>query len=148
MSDILARLVAFLLVTHWAAAIGCIGLDGSAADWWFIYKMPENGCTGAGCALRFAYFDGASQGALQVVPGASLGDANGALGATLGANARRTEMANSFGIGVLICFSYYSSLKAGQALGWNEVIAPWLGAWIANIFFALLTFTLIWRTHK
>ena len=71
-----------------------------------------------------------------------------ALGATLGANARRTGMANSFGLGVLICFTYYSSLKAGQALGWNEVIAPWLGAWIANIFFALLTFALIWRAHK
>ena len=71
-----------------------------------------------------------------------------ALGATLGANARRTGMANSFGLGVLICFAYYSSLKAGQALGWNEVIAPWLGAWIANIFFALLAFALIWRAHK
>ncbi len=71
-----------------------------------------------------------------------------ALGATLGANARRTGMANSFGLGVLVCFAYYSSLKAGQALGWNEVIAPWLGAWIANIFFALLAFVLIWRAHK
>ena len=71
-----------------------------------------------------------------------------ALGATLGANARRTGMVNSFGIGVLICFTYYSSLKAGQALGWNEVIAPWLGAWIANIFFALLSLVLIWHAHK
>lgn len=71
-----------------------------------------------------------------------------ALGSTLGANARRTGMANSFGLGVLMCFAYYSSLKAGQALGWNEVIAPWLGAWIANILFAVLAFILIWRAHK
>ena len=71
-----------------------------------------------------------------------------ALGATLGANARRTGMANSFGLGILVCFAYYSSLKAGQALGWNEVISPWLGAWIANILFALLAFALIWRSHK
>ena len=70
------------------------------------------------------------------------------LGATLGANTRSTGMANSFGLGVLICFTYYSSLKAGQALGWNEVIAPWLGAWIANILFTLLASALIWRAHK
>jgi len=70
------------------------------------------------------------------------------LGAILGANAQRTGLANSFGLGVFICFAYYSCLKAGQALGWNEVLTPWLGAWIANLFFALLALVLFWRAHK
>lgn len=71
-----------------------------------------------------------------------------ALGSTLGANARRTGLANSFGLGVFVCFAYYSCLKAGQALGWNEVLTPWLGAWIANLFFAALAVILLWRAHK
>jgi lipopolysaccharide export system permease protein len=71
-----------------------------------------------------------------------------ALGATLGANARRTGLANSFGLGVLLCFAYYSCVKAGQALGWNQLLAPWLGAWIANLLFAGLALVLLWRAHK
>ena len=70
------------------------------------------------------------------------------LGATLGANARRTGLANSFGLGILLCFIYYSCVKAGQALGWNQVFAPWLGAWIANLLFAGLALLLLWRSHK
>ena len=71
-----------------------------------------------------------------------------ALGATLGANARRAGLANSFGLGVLICFVYYSCVKAGQALGWNQILSPWLGAWIANLLFAVLALVLLWRVHK
>ena len=71
-----------------------------------------------------------------------------ALGATLGANARRTGLANSFGLGVLLCFAYYSCVKAGQALGWNQFLDPWLGAWLANLIFAGLALTLLWRAHK
>jgi lipopolysaccharide export system permease protein len=70
------------------------------------------------------------------------------LGATLGANARRAGLANSFGLGVLICFAYYSCVKAGQALGWNGLLSPWLGAWIANLLFGALALLLLWRAHK
>ena len=70
------------------------------------------------------------------------------LGAPLGANARRTGMANSFGLGILICFVFYSCVKAGQALGWNNVLAPWVGAWVANIVFGILSLLLLWRAHK
>ena len=70
------------------------------------------------------------------------------LGATLGAAARRAGLANCFGLGGLICFAYYSCVKAGQALGWNQLLAPWLGAWIANLLFAALALVLLWRAHK
>ena len=70
------------------------------------------------------------------------------IGSILGANARRAGLANSFGLGVLLCFAYYSCVKAGQALGWNQLLDPWLGAWIANLLFAALALVLFWRAHK
>jgi len=70
------------------------------------------------------------------------------LGAPLGANARRAGLANSFGLGILICFAFYSCVKAGQALGWNKALVPWAGAWSANILFGLLALFLLWRAHK
>lgn len=70
------------------------------------------------------------------------------LGAPLGANTRRAGLANSFGLGILICFVFYSCVKAGQALGWNQVVAPWAGAWVANILFGTLSLALFYRAHK
>ena len=69
------------------------------------------------------------------------------LGAPLTANARHASRANSFGVGILICFVFYSCVKAGQAMGWNEIIAPWLGAWLANICFGVLSLVLLKRAH-
>ncbi|MBT4100195.1 MAG: YjgP/YjgQ family permease [Gemmatimonadetes bacterium] len=69
------------------------------------------------------------------------------LGAPLAANARRSGRANAFGLGVLICFVFYSCVKAGQALGWNGVLGPWLGAWLANVVFGLLSIIYLRRTH-
>ena len=73
-----------VVVPYSTRAIGCVGQDGSARDWWFIYKMPENGCKGTDCSLRFAYIDALTAGsALQLVEGSTLGDSGGALGSTL-----------------------------------------------------------------
>ena len=70
------------------------------------------------------------------------------LGAPLGANTRRSGLANSFGVGILICFAFYSCVKMGQALGWNQILAPMLGSWLANIVFSLFSAVLLWRAHK
>jgi len=70
------------------------------------------------------------------------------LGAPVAASARRAGRANTFGVGVLICFIFYSCVKAGQALGWNGLVDPWLGAWIANLAFGLVGAALLWRAHK
>ena len=69
------------------------------------------------------------------------------LGAPLGASARRTGRASAFGLGVLICFVFYGSVKAGQALGWNEILTPWLGAWLANLIFGAIGIILLRRAH-
>ena len=55
------------------------------------------------------------------------------VGAPFAANARRAGLANSFGLGALICFTFYSLVKAGQALGWNQIVAPLTGAWMGNL---------------
>ncbi|MBQ41013.1 MAG: hypothetical protein CME15_01020 [Gemmatimonadetes bacterium] len=69
------------------------------------------------------------------------------LGAPLAANSRRASRANSLGVGILICFVFYSCVKTGQALGWNEILSPWLGAWLANIGFGVLGLILLVRAH-
>ncbi len=69
------------------------------------------------------------------------------LAAPLGAGARRGGGGRHFGLGVLICFAFYGSVKAGQALGWNEILAPWLGAWLANLVYGALAVLLLRRTH-
>ena len=69
------------------------------------------------------------------------------LGAPLGAGTRRSGRASAFGLGVLICFVFYGSVKAGQALGWNGILAPWLGAWLAMILFGALGVWLLHRAH-
>ncbi len=68
--------------------------------------------------------------------------------APLAANTRRSGRAASFGFGVLICFLLYTCVKAGQALGWNEIIPPWQGAWGANLVFGLMGLILLKRAHS
>ncbi len=68
--------------------------------------------------------------------------------APLAANTRRSGRAASFGLGVLICFLLYTCVKAGQALGWNEIIPPWQGAWAANLVFGLLGLMLFKKAHS
>ena len=70
------------------------------------------------------------------------------LGAPLGANTRRAGWANSFGVGILVCFAFYSCVKMGQALGWNQILPPLVGSWLANIVFGLFSAVLMWRAHK
>ncbi|NKB70421.1 MAG: LptF/LptG family permease [Candidatus Latescibacteria bacterium] len=70
------------------------------------------------------------------------------LGAPLATQVRRRDLASSFGWGIIICMAYYSCVKAGQALGWNKVAPPLLGAWLGNILFGLLSLLLLRRSHK
>jgi lipopolysaccharide export system permease protein len=70
------------------------------------------------------------------------------LGAPIAADARHAGLAASFGRGLLICFAFYGCVQAGQALGWNKILPPLLGAWLANLLFGPLALVLLWRAHK
>jgi len=41
-----------------------------------------------------------------------------------------------FGIGLLVCFLYLSALRISQSLGYNEVLSPFVAAWLPNAVFA------------
>jgi len=43
-----------------------------------------------------------------------------------------------FVIGLLVCFLYLSSLRICQSLGYNEIISPFMAAWLPNIIFAFV----------
>lgn len=72
----------------------------------------------------------------------------GLVGATLGTNPKRKGRATSFGISIIIIFSYYMLLFMCDALGLSGVLSPWLAAWLPNIFgFAAAGF-LLFRADK
>jgi len=41
-----------------------------------------------------------------------------------------------FGMGLLVCFMYLSTLRICQSLGYNEVLSPLVAAWLPNVVFA------------
>lgn len=57
----------------------------------------------------------------------------GLVGATLGTNPQRKGRATSFGISIIVIFSYYSLIIACDALGLAGVLSPWLAGWLPNI---------------
>lgn len=58
----------------------------------------------------------------------------GLLGATLGTKSQRTGRATSFGISLVVIFSYYLIRVVSGALGLSGVLSPWLSAWLPIIF--------------
>lgn len=43
-----------------------------------------------------------------------------------------------FGLGLLVCFLYLSTLRICQSLGYNEVLSPLMAAWFPNIVFLII----------
>lgn len=58
----------------------------------------------------------------------------GLVGATLGTNPKRQGRVTSFGISVVVIFSYYFFLFVSDALGLVGVLSPWVAAWMPNVF--------------
>jgi lipopolysaccharide export system permease protein len=58
----------------------------------------------------------------------------GLVGAVLGTRPQRTGRATSFGISVIIIFSYYLLNFICEALGLSGVLTPFVAAWLPNLF--------------
>ena len=43
-----------------------------------------------------------------------------------------------FGMGLLVCFLYLSTLRICQSLGYNEVLSPMVAAWLPNVAFGAI----------
>lgn len=57
------------------------------------------------------------------------------IGASLATRLRMQSAALGFGLSVAISFVYYAFLRAGQALGHNGALPPYLAAWLGDIVF-------------
>ena len=66
-------------------------------------------------------------------------------GAPIAARKRRGGTALGFGVSLFICFVYFGFIQVGKVLGYNGDLAPWLSAWIGNIFFGLLGISVLSR---
>ncbi len=58
----------------------------------------------------------------------------GLVGAVLGIRPQRTGKATSFGISVVIIFTYYFMTFITEALGLNGILTPLMAAWLPNVF--------------
>jgi len=58
----------------------------------------------------------------------------GLIGAVLGTRPQRTGRATSFGISIIIIFSYYLLNFICEALGLSNVLSPIMAAWLPNVF--------------
>jgi len=72
----------------------------------------------------------------------------GYLGIAMGVIFRRGEKLVSFAVSIGIAIIYYIFLLAGEPLGKQGKISPFLSMWTANIFFTALTAFLLWRAVK
>jgi lipopolysaccharide export system permease protein len=62
-----------------------------------------------------------------------------------GALAGRRNVFVGVASSIVICFAYFVLVQVALALGAGGYVAPWLGAWGPNLFFALTGFALTWR---
>lgn len=60
------------------------------------------------------------------------------IGAPIATRMRMQSAALGFGLSVAISFFYYAFLRAGQALGHNGALPPYLAAWLGDIVFGVV----------
>ena len=69
-------------------------------------------------------------------------------GLPMASRMRRTGRPVQIGLCLLICFAFYGCIQFGRAMGWNDVVDPFWGAWGANLIFAVIGLILLVKTRK
>ena len=72
----------------------------------------------------------------------------GLVGSAMGTIPQRTGRGTSFGISVIVIFSYYLLLSVSGALAQAEVLSPVIGAWLPNLFGLVMGLFLLSRVAK
>ncbi|MDP6038927.1 MAG: LptF/LptG family permease [Candidatus Latescibacteria bacterium] len=69
-------------------------------------------------------------------------------GLPMASRMRRSGRPLQIGMCLLICFAFYGCIQLGRAMGWNDVVAPFWGAWSANFLFGAIGIVLLLTTRK
>jgi lipopolysaccharide export system permease protein len=70
------------------------------------------------------------------------------IGASLATRLRMQSAALGFGLSVAIAFVYYAFMRAGQALGHNGALPPYLAAWLGDAVFGLVGITMMAQAQR
>lgn len=70
------------------------------------------------------------------------------IGASLATRLRMQSAALGFGLSVAISFVYYAFLRAGQALGHNGALPPYLAAWLGDLVFGVIGVAMIAQAQR
>jgi len=70
------------------------------------------------------------------------------IGASLATRLRMQSAALGFGLSVAISFIYYAFLRAGQALGHNGALPPYLAAWLGDLVFGAIGLVMIVQAQR
>jgi lipopolysaccharide export system permease protein len=69
-------------------------------------------------------------------------------GLPMASRMRRSGRPLQIGVCLLICFAFYGCIQLGRAMGWNDVVTPFWGAWSANFLFGAIGIVLLLTTRK
>lgn len=72
----------------------------------------------------------------------------GLVGAAMGSLPQRTGRATSFGVSVIVIFSYYLFYFISGALAQAAILSPFLGAWLSNFFWLGIGIFLLMRVAR
>jgi len=70
------------------------------------------------------------------------------VGIPLGLSSKKSGKSGGFVLTILLVFVYYVISLVGVSLARQGHIAPWLGAWLADLVFLALALFLLWRAEK
>jgi LPS export ABC transporter permease LptF/LPS export ABC transporter permease LptG len=70
------------------------------------------------------------------------------VGIPLGLSSKKSGKSGGFVLTILLVFAYYVVSLIGVSLARQGKVAPWFGAWLADIVFMALALFLLWRAEK
>jgi lipopolysaccharide export system permease protein len=70
------------------------------------------------------------------------------IGASIATRLRMQNAALGFGLSVAISFIYYAFMRAGQALGHNGALPPYIAAWLGDMVFGAVGLVMMVQAQR